>query len=275
MTSKTLIAGPWVGEFGWELFAWQAYVRSLSHEYDKTVVICRQSSTALYQDFATQFIDVGELNGLADSYYMYDVDMSVLLKEKMQTHTELIKDGTTLLIPRRLGNPPFTPCTLPLQLGTHRVTPEYITFGHTAPREYDYIFHIRNRQLRKEDNWSLESWKKLLLLLIEDGSTVACIGTPEESSWIEGATDLRGHTLDNIFSIFHNARCIFGPSSGPMHLASLCGTSHVVWSKEENRDRYDVNWNPHQTPVLFLSKYSWHPTAEYIFDSYKKWKGLK
>jgi len=25
-----LIAGPWLGEFGWELFAWQGYVRYVS-----------------------------------------------------------------------------------------------------------------------------------------------------------------------------------------------------------------------------------------------------
>jgi len=36
---KKLIAGPWVGEFGWELFAWQAYVRALSRNFDHTTII--------------------------------------------------------------------------------------------------------------------------------------------------------------------------------------------------------------------------------------------
>ena len=31
---KTLIAGPWVGEFGWELAAWQGYIRALSKNFD-------------------------------------------------------------------------------------------------------------------------------------------------------------------------------------------------------------------------------------------------
>ena len=272
MTSKTLIAGPWVGEFGWELFAWQAYVRSLSRKYDQTAVICRPSSTALYQDFATQFIDVGTLSGLADSYYMYGVDMSELLKEKMQAHRELIKDGTTLLIPKRIGNPPFTPCTLSARFGTHDIVPEYITFGAPSDIKYDYIFHIRNRQLRKEDNWSLESWEKLLLLLTEDGSTVACVGTVEESSWIKGTTDHRATPLSDVFSMFHSARCVFGPSSGPMHLASLCGTPHVVWSKEGNRERYQKNWNPLETPVLFLSEYGWHPSAQHVHQKFMIWE---
>ena len=32
---KRLIAGPWVGEFGWELFAWQGYIRALSRHLKK------------------------------------------------------------------------------------------------------------------------------------------------------------------------------------------------------------------------------------------------
>ena len=54
MASKHLLAGPWVGEFGWELFAWQAYIRSLSRHYDKTTIICRPTSHSIYTDFCRQ-----------------------------------------------------------------------------------------------------------------------------------------------------------------------------------------------------------------------------
>ena len=47
---KTLIAGPWSGEFGWELFAWQAYIRSLSKYFEKTTIICRENSQYLYSN---------------------------------------------------------------------------------------------------------------------------------------------------------------------------------------------------------------------------------
>ena len=58
MESKHLLAGPWVGEFGWELFVWQAYIRSLSEIYDETYVICRKSSEPLYKDFTDKFINI-------------------------------------------------------------------------------------------------------------------------------------------------------------------------------------------------------------------------
>ena len=40
--NNILLAGPWVGEFGWELFCWQAHIRWLSKQFDKTIVISRK-----------------------------------------------------------------------------------------------------------------------------------------------------------------------------------------------------------------------------------------
>lgn len=272
MSIKQLIVGPWVGEFGWELFAWQAYMRSLSQHYDNTVVICRSSSQALYADFADEFISLPQLSGLADSFFMHGVDTNRVLKEVLQSHTQLFKPGTTLIPPRRLGMPPFTPCTQSEVFGERHIIPHYLKFGDIGDKPYDYIFHIRDRDLRKEDNWSLTNWKHLRDKLQNDGSTIACIGTSAESAYIEGTTDLRDGDLATVFDVIRNSDCVFGPSSGPMHLASLCGAPHVVWSKEGNRDRYINTWNPHATPVLFLSEKSWHPTPEYVFAEFNKWR---
>ena len=68
MASKHLLAGPWVGEFGWELFAWQAYIRSLSRHYDKTTIICRPTSHSIYTDFADNFMYYSPDKGQADSF---------------------------------------------------------------------------------------------------------------------------------------------------------------------------------------------------------------
>ena len=100
---------------------------------------------------------------------------------------------------------------------------------------------------------------------------IACIGTKGESGWIEGTADLRGLSLEVLFDIMRSADFAFGPSSGPMHLASLCGLPHVVWSIPDNKKRYEVNWNPLSTKVLFDSKFNWHPSPEYVFDIFKKW----
>ena len=267
---RKLIAGPWVGEFGWELFAWQAYVRSLAKNFDKTVIISRNNSKALYEDFADEFLSYTPTGGLTDSFFMHQVDIRLCLREVIKENNISLDKNTTIFLPRRIGLPPHTHYTQPVILGEYLIKPEYICFGEKQDKKYDYIFHIRSRDLRKEDNWSIDKWSELKNLLNSD--KIACIGTKKESGWIEGTDDLRDISLNELFSVLRNADYAFGPSSGPMHLATLCGLPHVVWSTHKNRTRYEENWNPLKTPILFLDKFSWHPTAEYVYDSYSNWQ---
>ena len=46
---QKLIAGPWVGEFGWELFAWQGYIRALSRNFEQTTIIARPGAKPIYE----------------------------------------------------------------------------------------------------------------------------------------------------------------------------------------------------------------------------------
>jgi len=266
----TLIAGPWVGEFGWELFAWQAYVRALSQHFKKTIIICRANSTALYKDFATRTIVYNPPPGAADSFFMHGLDFMSAFKQVVEKNDIILSEDTTLFLPRRIGWPPKTHYSERMPFGKYRIKPEYIKFGNSVKKKYDYVFHIRNRALRPEDNWSFDNWKKLLNLL--EGNKVACVGTRDNALSIDGADDLRGAPLSQVFDVLRAASCCFGSSSGPMHLASLCGCPHLVWSKVENYTRYTENWNPLKTPVLFDSKYSWQPEAQYIYDIFKDWK---
>ena len=115
----------------------------------------------------------------------------------------------------------------------------------------------------------------MLELLTKNGERVACIGTKKSSGHIDGTDDLRDIPMDKLIGVLSNSRCCFGPSSGPMHLASLCGTPHVVWSIMYNHIRYTKNWNPHNTPVLFLGEHEWHPEPEYVYEKFKTWEGAE
>ena len=37
MFEKTLFAGPFIGEFGMELFTWQGHIRKMAEKFDKTI----------------------------------------------------------------------------------------------------------------------------------------------------------------------------------------------------------------------------------------------
>ena len=270
--NKRLIAGPWIGEFGWELFAWQAYVRALAENFEETVIACKPSSKALYSDFASKFIDLDPPNGLSDSFFMHGVDLNVYTRQVLLKHDSLLDKGTTIFAPRRIGFPPNTHFSEQIKVKDYIIKPKYIRFGQEQDLQYEYVFHIRDRDLRKEDNWSLDNWKKLHKLLTKNGERVACVGTTKESGVIPEADDLRDKPLEEVFNILRNCKTVFGPSSGPMHLSSLCGARHLVWGDRKlSLTRYENNWNPLSTPVLFLDEFQYHPTPEYVFDRYTQW----
>jgi hypothetical protein len=269
---KKLIAGPWVGEFGWELFAWQGYIRSLSKHFDHTTVISRRTSKALYEDFADNFIAHQPHGTIVDSFFMHGVDLSKDIKKIIMNHQIKLDSNTSLVLPRRIGIPPHTHYTEAIKFGAHNIQPEYKIFGSQQDIDVDYVFHIRNRKsVRPKDNWSIDNWIKLRNLLGDD-KKIACVGTKAESGWIENTTDMRDIELQSLFNLLYNCKCVFGPSSGPMHLASLCKTKHIVWgSRKLSLDRYETTWNPHQTPVVFADKHGWHPPPEYIYENFRNW----
>ena len=272
MSDKVLIAGPWLGEFGWELFAWHGYIRALAEEFDETICITRKNSKNLYTDFADKVLEYDSNVGVPDMFFMPNVQINgILLNSILKENNIDISDKNVTWLPaRKIGQPPMTHFSEAFTFGNLKIKPKYVIFGNKSGK-YDYIFHIRRRPLREEDNWDMEKWSKLLELLVKNGEKVACIGTKNASGHIEGTTDLRNMPMSDTIEALSGARCCFGSSSGPMHLASLCGTPHVVWSIMYNHVRYTKNWNPHETPVLFLGDHAWHPEPEYVYEKFKPW----
>ena len=63
-----------------------------------------------------------------------------------------------------------------------------------------------------------------------------------------------------------------------MHLSSLCGTPHVVWTNTAvtavgnvtNRERYEKLWNPLGTRVVVVDQpHGWNPEVEQILEAVK------
>ena len=68
--NDTLIAGPFLGEFGWELMQWQGYIRYLSKFYKEVIVYGRSSSAYLYKDFVSEFNEMKTNSWDADAYVL-------------------------------------------------------------------------------------------------------------------------------------------------------------------------------------------------------------
>ena len=71
-----LVAGPFLGEFGWELMQWQGYIRQLSKFYEHVTVYGRSSSAFLYKDFVSEFIEMDIRSWDTDAYLLRDFNYS-------------------------------------------------------------------------------------------------------------------------------------------------------------------------------------------------------
>jgi len=251
---KILLAGPWVGEFGWELFCWQGYLRKQSKLFDKTIIIGRPGNDFLYHDFCHQYIEFDPEGFDTDMWKCYNCKSYDSIKEKIY-HTKYI-DGQF-----NIGMHYHIKGVLDTK-GIFFTEQEFIRYIGKSKKKYDIIFHCRNKKTGSQRNWDKQKWKDLYDLL-KDKYKVACIGN-NESFYIEGTEDLRGITLKELAGVLNNSKIIIGPSSGPMHFASLCGTKHLVWSTDYNLVRYEKDWNPLKTEVIFYGKEGWNPKPENI-----------
>ncbi|MGL1935627.1 MAG: hypothetical protein OCD01_11420 [Fibrobacterales bacterium] len=254
--SDTLFAGPWIGEFGWELLNWQGFVRKVSKDYSKVIVCCRQGNEGLYRDFATEFV-YHSIRGTAECNTAHDIENPSELKRI----NDLIPASADVLKPVGF-----------LSLDKQ----EFAKFGTPDPeKQYDVVFHPRGRTFGTVRNWDKDNWEKLIVLLSQKGYRIACIGLTNATLDIDpllAFDDFRDVSLDETLDLFASSKLVVGPSSGPMHLASLCGTPHLVWTDTKghargrtNRDKYEWWWNPHKTQAIVFDKEGFDPSVDSIY----------
>ncbi len=249
----TLFVGPWVGEFGWELLNWQAFVRALSREYDSTVVCCRRGNEALYADFATDFVP-HQIRGTAECNQARQIENP----REVQRVLDLVPRDADHLKP--LGHQPLT-------------RQQFIPFGERqADLETDVLFHPRGRNFGTDRNWNESKWEALISSLSRQGLRVGCIGLSRATVDVDGdIIDHRDVPLDQTMNLIASTRLVIGPSSGPMHLASLCKTPHLVWTDKRkwargmtSRMKYERYWNPFQTEAIVIDEFEFDPPVEEI-----------
>ena len=260
--NKILLAGPWVGELGYELFCWQAYVRKLSRQFEKTIVIGRPGHKYLYEDFCQEYIEFDPRSFKTRRHRCFEFDPEIDIGKEQ---TEISLCGADEIIKNTYhtfhlaGN--FDVGYIEGGKEKHKdaflYEQEFYKYDFKDGKSFDVIFHCRNKSTGSNRNWDINNWEMLYQSLPKT-LNIACIGN-KEATYINGTTDLRGIEIKKLVGVLNNSKLIVGPSSGPMHLASLCGMTHLVWSVEYNRKRYEKDWNPFKTKTIFYSEGGWNP----------------
>jgi hypothetical protein len=246
--AEVLFAGPWTGEFGWALINWQPFLRKLSRLYQKVIVSCRKGNEAMYEDFAHDFL-FHDIKGIFECNKALSIE----------NPEELERIHSTI---------PVQADHLPSVGWQHFKRKEFIKFGKpTLALGTDIIFHPRGRRYGLDRNWDKGKWNVLIEGLNRYGLRIGCIGLKDETLDIEGDfIDFRDSPLKKVMDLMASTRLVIGPSSGPMHLSSLCGAPHLVWTDREkfargktNRFKYEKWWNPFDTSACILDEYGFDP----------------
>lgn len=252
---KELLAGPWLGEWGWELMAWVPYLRAISRRYDRTIVVCRERSGFLYEDFA-QVIERYDRKGKPDRW---------------------LWRGRRPRMPRRFKRKyPHATIKSPNAARCYSKKRKYHRYG-TKREEcaYDLVIHARaiTKYGQRRFNWPKPRYRKVLEEL--KLNRVCSIGT--KAHWIEGTEDMRSIPLAELCDILASSKVLLTPSSGPGHLAHLCGCPHVIMTSDKyqpsigstNKNRYLRSWAPFKTPCKVLDDHSWQPPVEKVVKALK------
>jgi len=251
---KKIFAGPFVGEFGWELLCWQGYIRYLAqNEFNYTKVCCRKGLSFLYEDFADDIIEYDIPIYHPDGERNFGDTGSPPKPDPEDGFNRYIKPGTPHI-------PRYFPNTGKFNTRFPQVFHKY-TYSGPKLESFDFILHARSRkQTGTRDstvrNLSQNKWDTLIKPFIDQGYTFGSIGSKEDALLVSGSKDLRGLDLHNVCGYLTQCKALVGPSSGPMHFGALCGTPLIVWSgTPNNKVRYEKAWNPFENNVNYI--YGW------------------
>lgn len=236
-TTMATLYAEWCGEFGWLLLHYAPAIRHLSRSYDKTVFALDASWAHIVEDFA----EVVPLKCQGHAQHTGQI---------LEGELPEIKDDWTVARWKDV----FT-------AGWKKTPPakEHMEYGHPPKVLFNAVCFFRPPKplsggrgdpLRK--SYPEDKAAKLVEMLVANGWRVACAGGPDNRTY-DGATDIRSLPLDWLCPVLRGVGVVIGPSSGPMHLASLCGAPHVTWCDHSPiRRRYEKTWNPFETTCEYL-----------------------
>ena len=251
-----LVAGPFLGEFGWELMQWQGFIRQLAKFYKSTIVYGRWCSRYFYEDFADQYVGLDINSWDTNAYELKDFDY--------EAWGAGFKDVDLVLADNRCMALRDT------------FDQDFVVFGKvSALNSYDVVVHARSipvldgNKTKAKRNWITDRWEELGINL--PPLRIAAVGVPELSYCPSYADDLRGIETEQLCSVLASSTVCVGPSSGLMHLAALCETPQLVWTSKDyignfggSAYRYIRSWNPFATRVRVLTDGGFDPSPEYV-----------
>ena len=239
-------------EMGWYICTWIPHLRHVAKKYDETIVVTQKGLEYFYE-FAGKF-EYFECDGKNDRWFYH---------------------GKLIEVPKNIREKyPAAFVYTPTQKRCMEKKRDYRKYGEMAEGlKYDLVIHARkaSKYGTGNKNWPLKNYIELAQKF--KGLKTCSIGT--RAFYVPGTDDQRNVSAEKLCNILRSSRLVIGTSSGPMHLASHCGTPHVVFSDRTyqkvvccyNRQRYENLWNPFKTPCKVIDQWGWRPPVKEVIKA--------
>lgn len=256
---RNLFAGPYVGEFGWELMQWQGFVRARRPHYQEVHVMTYPGRDYLYEGCQVHYHDVD----LKTAGYRY----GVLDREKGR---EMIEKKAADI---GLENYDVFSTSLVCTRYHKAIWGQKFRLFEEKPlttTARDVVFHFRAIKKKGSDiyqDYSAEAADELVQRCLEGGLLVGSIGHPNYSYCPSGSEDYRSVDLRRTVAAMSSAHAVCGKNSGPMHLASLCGKPTIQWAEDQWRLDFSLRWNPFRVPIYVVSNTEPQPSPQTVYEA--------
>ena len=241
---KALLVPCFPGELGWELINYAPYVNYIYSQkpYQEVHVVTRAGREAIYP-MGTHFypIDLSSKDSMGNNGPVASCNtlVQILSKRFKVKKIEFPLNGCTYVEPRSFIK--------------YKANEENLKkWEHIKPNSV--VLCIRGRRFGSHKNWNSSNWLSLCNYLLSLNLVPVITGIKESIQFDipTGCVNLWDQTsIGDLISIMQKSKLVIGQSTGPMHLAALCGIPHVVWGSRRIQERYLDTWNPHKTMVEY------------------------
>jgi hypothetical protein len=257
---RNLFAGPFSGEFGYELMQWQGFVRALRPRYQQVHVLTYPGRDYLYEGCRVHYHDIS-LNGAGYWYGRLSP-----MEARAMADAKAAEIGLTdydIFDASRL-------CTQHHKKIFWRQDFRLLNEPPVEGRIYDVAFHFRAVQKEGPDrakNYDPARADELAALCRAKGLSVICVGHPDFSYCAKGCEDMRRVDLRESVAAICSARAVAGENSGAMHLANLCGKPTILWANDQWRIDYSLRWNPFRVPIYTAANNTFLPEPPRVLEA--------
>jgi hypothetical protein len=249
---KNLFAGPFLGEFGYELMQWQGFVRARRHFYDQVHVLTYPGRDYFYEGCHVHAHDID----LKKAGYWYGRFSPVETHHMVQVKAAAIGLSDYDIFDTSLL------CTRYHKMLFWHQEFKLLQEPPLVAKPYDIVFHFRAVEKEGFDrvkNYPPQLADELAGRCLEGGLTVVCVGHPSYSYCPNGCIDHRSADLRQTVAAISSAVVGVGEASGGMHLINACGKPTIIWGDGQWRIDPALRWNPFQVPIYVVTIADWRP----------------